>query len=95
MPRIVSLAVAFCVVAIVFADAPAAAQRQPEKVASQLTSICEKAGFGRNGLADCGKAFEKTCRGAGLDPKSQRCWQHLLDQDDRKALDYQVLRRTR
>ena len=95
MAHIVSLAVAFCLLAVVFADAPAAAQRRPDMVATQLTSICEKAGFGRNALTDCGKAFEKACRSAGIDPKSQRCWQHLLDQDDRKALDYQGLRRTR
>ena len=90
MSRAVILVTVLSVLAV--AGHPAAAQRQPDRVGPQLTAICEKAGYGRNRLGDCGGAFEKLCRKAGLDPKSERCWRHLLDQDDRKSLDYNGLR---
>lgn len=82
------------VLAVIMAQpAVAQGQRTPRQVSDQLTRICGKAGHSPQGLKACAEKMSALCRKQRIDPKSQRCWQWVLGEDDNKRLDMRALKR--
>lgn len=75
--------------------APSEAQRTrtPKNSGLQLTSICKKAGHTPGVMRRCARMITALCRKKGINPKSKRCWQWVLNQNDRRTLDMKALKR--
>jgi len=67
--------------------------RTPKDSGVQLNAICKKAGHASGGMRRCAQKITALCRKKGINPKSKRCWQWVLDQNDRRRLDTKALRR--
>ena len=76
-------------------SAPSEAQRNraPKAAGMELSAICKKAGHAKGGMRRCAQKITALCRKKGINPKSKRCWQWVLDQNDRRRLDMKALRR--
>jgi hypothetical protein len=76
-------------------SAPSEAQRSrtPKAAGLELSTICKKAGHTAGGMRRCAQMITALCRTKGINPKSKKCWQWVLDQNDRRTLNMKALKR--
>lgn len=81
------------VLALIAAPVDAQRSRTAKEAGQQLTTICQKAGHAPGTMRRCAQMITALCRTKGIDPKSKRCWQWVLHQNDRRNLDMKALSR--
>ena len=91
--KYVCSALLVCLLVSLAAPSDAQRARTPKQSGQELSAICKKAGHAPTAMKRCAQMITALCRKKRINPKSKRCWQWVLEQNDRRRLDMKALRR--